>query len=103
MRASSLPCFHQVCGTVLLLVAAGCNAPDATNPTAGLPEVPSASPQVPAATASSLSITGKVAFVRNGDIYVVNGSGTVTRLTNSGGSQPTWSPGGSKIEFVRSK
>jgi TolB protein len=35
-------------------------------------------------------------------IYVVNGSGTVTRLTNNGGSQPAWSPGGSKIAFVRS-
>jgi Tol biopolymer transport system component len=40
--------------------------------------------------------------VRNGDIFVVNGSGTVTRLTNNGGGQPAWSPDGSRIVFVRS-
>ncbi len=40
--------------------------------------------------------------MRNGDIYVLNGSGTVTRITTNGGGQPAWSPDGNKIAFVRS-
>jgi Tol biopolymer transport system component len=88
---------------VLFLLAVGCNAPDATDPSAALPQTKGESSRVPAATPSSLSVTGKIAFVRNGDIYVLTGSGTVTRLTSNGGNgQPSWSPDGSKIAFVRS-
>jgi Tol biopolymer transport system component len=61
-----------------------------------------------AMTASSASATypgqdGRIAFVRNGQIYTINTDGTgLRRLTRSGkDSQPTWAPHGRRIAFVR--
>src|SRR5438093_12737132 len=56
----------------------------------------------PAATVEN----GKIAFSRGGPnsgIYLMNADGTgVERLTSdSGDSEPTWSPDGSRIAFVR--
>jgi Tol biopolymer transport system component len=90
------------CGAALLLVAAACRNTEVTSPsTEGL----RGTPATIANSVDLLTLTGRIAFVRNGQIYVMNANGTgVTRLTNSTAlnEAPTWSPDGSRIAFVRS-
>jgi len=48
------------------------------------------------------SLDDRVAFVRRGNINVIEaGGGKVRRVTGKGGAQPNWSPFASKIAFVR--
>jgi Tol biopolymer transport system component len=56
-------------------------------------------------TASSTNQAGQIAFASNRDggseIYAMNADGSeVTRLTNGGGADPTWSPDKKRIAFV---
>lgn len=48
------------------------------------------------------SSTGRIAFVRDGQIYVRSGRGPVRRLTGHGTS-PSWSPSGRSIAFIRNR
>jgi Tol biopolymer transport system component len=43
----------------------------------------------------------KVAFVRDGNIWVCNGDGTDQKIIIEGGQRPAWSPDKSQIAFVR--
>jgi len=47
------------------------------------------------------SSTGRIAFVRASDIWLTRLGGTPRRLTRRGGANPSWSPHGSKLAFVR--
>lgn len=47
------------------------------------------------------SSTGRIAFVRGRDIWVMRLGGTPRRLTHRGGAGASWSPHGSKLAFVR--
>lgn len=47
------------------------------------------------------SSTGRIAFVRAGDIWLTRFGGTPRRLTYRGGASPSWSPHASKLAFVR--
>ena len=55
-----------------------------------------------AAAAPPLDGDGKIAFVRNDDIYTINPDGSgMTALTTSGGNAgPAWSPDGTEIAYV---
>jgi dipeptidyl aminopeptidase/acylaminoacyl peptidase len=54
------------------------------------------------ASASYLGSEGRIAFVRNGDIYSITPAGAGLRLLASGGhdSGPRWSPSGKKLAYV---
>jgi Tol biopolymer transport system component len=74
-----------------------CSASDSTSPTV-----------VPGATGKNpidfLTLTGRIAFVRGRDIYVMKADGSgVAQLTHStaASDQPSWSPNGSRLAFVR--
>lgn len=48
------------------------------------------------------STRNEIAFTRRGDLFRMPASGgRATRLTHRGGLEPTWSPGGKAIAFVR--
>jgi dipeptidyl aminopeptidase/acylaminoacyl peptidase len=47
------------------------------------------------------SSTGRIAFVRGGNIWLTRLGGSPRRLTRRGGASPSWSPHGSKLAFVR--
>jgi Tol biopolymer transport system component len=50
------------------------------------------------------SLNDRIAFVRNGNIYVIEaGGGHPERVTGKGGAQPNWSPYASQIAFVRAR
>jgi Tol biopolymer transport system component len=53
------------------------------------------------AVAPDVSSGGRLAFVRSGNQYVLRPSGKPRRLTGKGGHQPSWSPHGNRIAFVR--
>jgi Tol biopolymer transport system component len=53
------------------------------------------------ASAPDVSSRGRLAFVRRGNVYVLEAKGTARRLTRKGGEQPSWSPRGRSIAFVR--
>jgi Tol biopolymer transport system component len=53
------------------------------------------------ASSPDASIDGRVAFVRGGDIHVLDPSGNVRRLTYRGGTDPSFSPRGSWVAFGR--
>jgi Tol biopolymer transport system component len=50
-------------------------------------------------TAPDVSAFGVLAFVRRGSVYLRRPDGSARRL--AAGHQPAWSPGGSKVAFVR--
>jgi Tol biopolymer transport system component len=94
---------RRLWGAAFLLVAAACNSSDMTSPSTGAPQVTAAAG---GPSGDLLSLTGRITFVRNGHIYVMNADGTdTTRLTNSTATDetPAWSPGGTRIAFVRSR
>jgi len=60
---------------------------------------------LPAGHAAFPGANGKIAFVRNGEIYVMNSDGTgqtnLTTIAGPGGDDtPAWSPNGTKIAFT---
>jgi len=98
MRTLGAAPARHLYGGMLLLAMLACNGSDSTGPTAaGRPS--------PGAVSNSLSLTGRIAFVRNGQVYVMNANGTnILQLTHSTAvnETPAWAPDGSKIAFVRS-
>jgi hypothetical protein len=54
--------------------------------------------------AADCAPAGPVAFVRNGDIYLMNtdGTGLAQLTTGANSSEPAWSPDGRRIAFARS-
>src|SRR5262249_23662211 len=86
----------------LLWGCAGDSASEMTSPSAGDLSVTTAT--------STLSLTGRIAFVSNragnDDIYVMNANGTgLTRLTDNPANdgQPAWSPDVKRVAFVSSR
>jgi WD40-like Beta Propeller Repeat len=53
------------------------------------------------ASAPDVSSSGRLAFVRHGNVYLLKPDGTARRLTRKGGGQPSWSPHGKSIAFTR--
>jgi hypothetical protein len=54
------------------------------------------------ASAPDVSSSGRVAFVRRGNVHLLKRDGTARRLTRRGGDdQPSWSPHGRLIAFTR--
>jgi Tol biopolymer transport system component len=53
------------------------------------------------AVAPDVSSDGRLAFVRRGNVYVLEPGERPRRLTGNGGDQPSWSPHGKRIVFVR--
>jgi Tol biopolymer transport system component len=60
---------------------------------------------VPTLASAQTAVDGRIAFVRDGDIWVMNADGSSqTNLTDTAEieeSQPEWSPGGTRIAFTR--
>jgi WD40-like Beta Propeller Repeat len=57
----------------------------------------------PAVSSPDLAPDGRLAFVRDGDVYVQAPGQSPRRLTRRGGDQPAWSPGGRFIAFSRGR
>jgi Tol biopolymer transport system component len=53
------------------------------------------------ATAPDIAASGRLAFVRRGNVYVLGRGGAARRLTRKGGDDPSWSPGGRFVAFTR--
>jgi len=102
MNAKSFRAGYSLTGVAFLLITLACDTLDVTRPSTGGDRgiAPTS------ATADLLALTGRIAFVRNGHIYTMNANGTdTTRLTHSTAADetPAWSPGGTRIAFVRSR
>src|SRR2546428_4487080 len=93
----------RLCGAAFLLDILACNSSDVTSPSTGGLHVTAATS---GRSAELLVLTGRIAFVRNAEIYVMKADGSgVTRLTNNPANdgQPAWSPNGTKIAFVSNR
>ena len=58
-------------------------------------------PLVPNATSPDWSSRGQIAFVRDGNIWIVRPGQPPRQLTRSGGASPSWAPDGRSLAFVR--
>ena len=79
-----------------------------TTPTAAVVTTPAAIPSpgaTPAATATPAAGLGKLAFVRDGDIWLLDvESGEERQFTSDGGNaEPRWSPDGRWLAFVKAE
>jgi hypothetical protein len=52
-------------------------------------------------SAPDVAGNGRVAFVRAGDVQVLDPGGAIRRVTYRGGDQPSWSPHGRLVAFTR--
>jgi TolB protein len=78
-----------------MLLVVACNDSEITSPSSG-------ALQLAPTTSAGVATAGHIAFVRNGDIYVMNADGSgIRRLTTGGAGQPAWSQDGKKLAFVR--